>query len=391
MNAGRRCLRAAVRGAAAATFLCATFAAPRTAGAEEAEFPLGPIVRAGRPVVVRVPGARRVRVAGSPWALPVGGQGDEFVVQTPHADTTLGLVEVEDGSGVRSVRTAPRPLPAGGSVAAAFGGDRADVVLPPERLPTTPEAWLVVDEVGAAPEGLAPAERAALETWRAADLRAEPLLFPPDAAVFAATRDLAAGAPRLPRDVATALLLLALAEAALVVLVRSRAPMSRALWLAAPPVAALAWLLAAGALPGPVRVVVLRAETGRDRLVVARFEAVRDGTVSFRVPEGAWVPALLRFDADDRSAADAEAGREVRLPIPAGGARVVAWRLPSASAAEPASEAGIPSSVASWLARRGLRVVGVAGPAETASLLDPRGFVPLEAAAVAVEPPPARK
>ena len=55
------------------------------------ELPLGPYVRPGRPLDVRVVGgADHVRAPGTPWALPQGERGDEFLLQ-PTQETALRL------------------------------------------------------------------------------------------------------------------------------------------------------------------------------------------------------------------------------------------------------------------------------------------------------------
>lgn len=364
------------------------------AGDPPHEFVLGPVVRAGRPVVVRVPGARRVRGGGSPWALPQGVRRDEFLLQMPRADVTLRTLEVDRGAGAPEVQQVTvRALPADRPVRAAFGSgadlDLAAADAGGHRLPTFAEAWLLVDEVGEAPDGVPPAARAALDRWRtsarpldAARSAFQPLTHAPGPDAFRATAELAALAPTLPDDLVAALLILAIAEAVLVVLLRSRPGPSRALWTALPAALCLVWMTAAGRLPGAVRVTVVRLDGPQDRLVALRLEARRSSRVELTLPDGATVPAVLRFDADDIASVDDEIGRTVRVDLEAGTSRVIAWTEPAGAGAVRAAAAGVPPATAAWIRRLGLEVEGAArapGPAVS-------GVVVTEAAAWSVAP-----
>ncbi|MCE9636960.1 MAG: hypothetical protein K8T90_14745 [Planctomycetes bacterium] len=312
-------------------------------------------------------------------------------------DLELQSLEIEEAGVLRRVEVRLRALPASGPVVATFDGPGArEVLIPPTALPTVREGWLIFDDLRGERDGLSPAEAAAIAAWRASpragqsDAAFEPLTWSPGPDAFRAAAAVAAGAPRLPRDVALALLLAAAAEVSLLALAARRRPAVRAIWLAGPPLAALIWLVSAGRLPGDVRAVTFRLDGPSRRLLIVRFDSPRGGEVSFRVPDDATAPAILRYDEDDVSAVNASAGREVVLPIPAGQSRVVAWSVPVAAATGPDDVPGPagdtepqPDARTSWL---GLRATGVAAPARDDPFLRRRGFRPVEGAAFTVIP-----
>jgi hypothetical protein len=375
-------------------------AVARADGDPDVRFPVGPFVRAGRPLVVRVAGAVRVRAAGSPWALPQGTHGDEFVLNAPRGDVTFHEFEVDTGAGVRRVAAALRVLPSDRTVTAVLAGTSAStgaagggaVVVATDDLPTVREGWLLFDDVGEPPAGLPAPARRALDAWRSgprAGSRAgfEPLLHEPAALPFRATAESAAASGTLPDDVRRVLLITALVELVLVGLLRSAPAGRRAAWLALPPLVCGAWMLLADRLPGAVRATVATWDDAAagDRLVVLRLDARRDADVSFRVPEAASTPALLRFDAEDRTAEEAEVGREVRLRIPAGQARVVAWRTRSEPPAEAGAGAPARSAGDAWRASLGIGPAAVrVGATPDSEVVSARGFVPVPADALVV-------
>ncbi len=438
----RRCLRAVA--AVAGAILCATVFAVATASsaradADPAAVLPGPWVRAGRPVVVRVPGASRVRAASGPWALAQGAASDEFVLQVLRADLGTLELEVEDlTGGVRRVSLRAEPLPAAGQVRGVLGGAAggpADVVVDlssPATLPTVPEAWLVFDDVAedpaaAAIPGLA---RAALDAWRR-DLRAtatpgfEPLRLAPDEHAFRAAAEAAAAAPRLPRDVSVALVVAAGATLLLLLVVRgarsggdgqrtatvpsdAAAPVTadgpaclrRILWICAPSAACLAWFAVATPLPGAVRATsfVLEGDSGATAFV--RFETDTVAEVAFAIPDGGSSAAVLAWDEGDATVREAEAGRRVRIGLPPGAVRIVAWRLPLAGDAD--GDAGAQSAggdvpggeTVRWLRRLGLEPVqampggpgsgGGTTPSGRVVLRGARGFRLIPAGAIRV-------
>lgn len=375
----RRFLRAAVW-IVGATLSCLVGAASARAEEPAAQLLPAPYVRAGRPVVVRVPGASRVRAASGPWALAQGAASDEFVLQVHRADVGLGDLEIEDLSGaVRRVPLRAEALPATGHVRAVLGGGGAaptDVVVDISaagQLPTVPEAWLLFDEVAGDAEAatMTGPARAALDAWRR-DLRAsetpalEPLRLAPDEHAFRAAAEAASTAARLPRDVSVALLVAAGTTLLLLLVTRGGgsprgtaaapqpAPWRRIGWVCAPSAACLAWFAFASPLPGAVRATsfVVAGDAGASAFV--RFETDVAAEISFALPDGASSAAVLAWDEGDTTVRDAEAGRLVRLVLPPAAVRIVAWRLPPSDGATAADVAPAGGETTRWLRRLGL-------------------------------------
>lgn len=376
--------------AAALVVVCAGAAVAHGA---EPEPTLGPWARAGRPLVVRAPGATRVRGGGSPWATPQGADGDEFVLQSPRADVLLREVEVDRGGAVERVALPLRALPTAGPLTAVFTATTTSpgaVSVPVRGLPTIREAWLLVDDVAAAPPGASPAALRAIGAWRdgpRSGPRAafEPLLHAPGPEAFRAAAEAAARAPRLPPGTARLLWVLAAIEAALLVLLRAAPPRRRVAWLVAPPVACVAWLAATGALPGRVRATWTAWAGTDDVLVVLRLEAPRGGDVAFRVPDAATTPALLRFDADDRSGADADVGRAVRMSLAPRESRLLAWRISASPGAGAAAGPDPGDASAAWLRTLGLAADGAGPDVPVSAVLDSwTGFAPVRASSARV-------
>jgi hypothetical protein len=346
------------------------------AAAEEprVQLPTGAYVRAGRPVVVRVPGgAERVRAVEGPWALPVGERGDEFVLAHPSVVGGELPLEVRVAGGSVELRVRVRPLPASGRVVGGFGepgGEPQWVRLPTEGLPTVREAWLWLDEVRGEPPAADPAVAAALAAWRDGPRPAdsgraafEPLTLPASEAAFHAAAAVERDAPALPGAAAVVLLVLAVTEGvlALTLVLRRERPAVRCAWLAVPPLAAAAWLLAAGRLPGALRCTAFAVDGPQDRLIVLRVEARRAGSASLALPGAAAGAAMLRYAPADASLREAQVGREVRLDLRAGEFRVLAYRLPGVAAAAARSDEPR-AALERWAEGLGLVPRGVAPP-----------------------------
>lgn len=325
------------------------------------EFPLGPYVRAGRPLDVRiVGGADRVRAPGTPWALPQGARGDEFILQL--TDATVGVLplEIERDGRVERVTQTVETLPADAVVVGVRGdgdvpaGARA-LRLPATGLPTVNEGWLLLDD---GPDGV-PRPFQDVGGWMRAERGfVEPMLLDPDPRPFVAMAEAADHAPRLPPDTALALMLLAVVEAALlgVLAIRRDAPWRRAAWLILPAVGALVFECRGAGLPGAIRadaaaVVVTHIGNGSGTaLILVRVEARRAGRASFELPpadasavasahDGSRAApdtlasattssaAVLRYGPDDSTVETVAAGRRVDVDLPAGQIRLFAYAV----------------------------------------------------------------
>ena len=364
-------MNAASAAAAVLLLLTATTTAAADDASPRAELPLGPFVRPGRPVDVRVPGADRVRLPGGAWALPQGERGDEFVLQATEAVAGALVLEVERGGAVDHVTVPADVLPAGGAVVGQMGD--AETKQPASRvvrlrrqdLPTVAEGWLLLDDVVGT--GVPPQVTSRLELLRRVPIAArglfDPSALPPDARPFAAAAEAAALGPRLPAEVGAAFALLGAAECVLAVVLALRrdSPWRRAAWLSVPAAVAAAFLLVCDPLPGPLRADAVAVTTGQDgeTFVLVRVEARRAGRASFEVPAGASSAVVLRFAADDATIASVSAGRRVEVDLPAGQSRVFAYVLtPGAGEAGGLSDtlreaAPVPPALAAWLGSMG--------------------------------------
>jgi hypothetical protein len=320
-------VRRALAAALCASLATAAFAAPDDAP-PQVELPGGPFVSSNGPLTVRVVGgADRVRAPGTPWALPVGDRGDEFVLQMPAAvSVPLGLTVERDGK-TDHVTIATSVMPANGA------------------------------ESGAS---VAPFD---------------PLWLGPDPDLFAAAEEAAAASPCLDLRSSTIVLLTGgtLVVLAIVLAFRRDRPWVRAAWLAAPAIATSA-VIAAGA-PTAALVAVPLAVDGDLKVVYVRVRAVRDGSGTLTPPPTAHgfgpATAVIRYSADDRSVEEVEAGREVRFTLRAGESRVIGygcqhekmlWLVPSSAPARiPAGPA-----VTRWLASYRL------APEITLAAVDPK-------------------
>jgi len=353
------------------------FAAPDDAP-PKVELPLGPYVRPGRPLDVRVVGgADRVRAPGTPWALPQGDRGDEFILQLTEATAGVLSLEIERGGRVERTSMTVETLPEDGRLVGVRGDDKApsgsrEFKLPTTGLPTVREAWLLLDDVAGAgaPQDAheTPIFAAFDERYAASRPLHEPLLSPPDPAAFAASAELASAAPRLPPDVGTILTLLASAEIVLVLVLHSRrsTPWNCAAWLGAPAIAACAFLVGADRLPGALSATATALDGTMGRFVLVRVEARRAGHARFALPSPASSAAMIRYAPDDATVTSASAGREVALDLLAGESRLFAYvlrlkldadgteriRLSFDSPAPPV----VPSGLSAWLAGFGLLV-----------------------------------
>jgi hypothetical protein len=279
------------------------------------ELPLGPYVRPGRPLDVRViGGADRVRAPGTPWALPQGERGDEFILQMPAAVATPLELWVRRGDATTLV-----------------------------RLSVTPEA------AGAA-----------------ADRLLAPLSAPPDPQAYAATAECADRTPLLPYGERNVLLLLVATEAALLAFLALRrdGPWTRAAWLCGPAIAATTYLAADAPLGSALRAVPLVVESPDHEVTIfVRVEALRDGSGVIELPDGGREVAVVRFAADDVAFENLSVGPRIEASLRAGETRVFAFRglyakkLYLDPLAAPTSLAVGPSTV-SWLAGLGLVPVG---------------------------------
>lgn len=383
----------------AAALLVALGAA--TAAAEDtfrAELPLGPVVREGRPVVVRVPGAEYVHLMtpGAPSANATGTRGDEFVIQwadAPGGVLTFLAGTVADGS--ERVRLNVRVLPASGEVVGRFGDAEGGAIgLPVDGLPTVREAWLLFDRVEGEPPGAEQAVLDALASWRAGarpgtDRAAfAPLTHAPSEDAFRGAALVDRDAPGLPDSVVRLLVVLAAAESVLAVVVfrRPGSARTRAAWLGAPAVAAAVWLLASGSLPGPIRATAFVLEGPEDRLVVVRFEARRFGWPRIDVPGAASWPALLRFSTDDTSATTDTLGRTSLLLMDSGESRLLAYSLPKGEDAREGPGPDVPAPLARWMRGLGLEVTGAGAPIRPEDLPSSDGLVVVPALSLRVAP-----
>ena len=321
----RRLLSAAL----CVSLAAAAFASPDDDAAPRVELPLGPYVRAGRPLGVRViGGADRVRAPGTPWALPLGDRGDEFLLQMPAAVSVPLDLTVERAGRTARVKLDATVLPADGNVVALLGDAAAPagatgVPVRGGDLPTVGDAWLLFDDVA---DGSRDPEPRGPEPGPGPGVF-DPLLLGPDPELFAATEEAAAASALLDPATSTLLLVLAAGEAALALVLRFRRdrPWVRAAWLSAPPAAA-AVLLAWGGATAPL-VAVPFAIDGDRKVVYVRVHALRDGTGTLALPRSARGPAaVIRFSADDRSVEEVAAGGEVRLSLRAGESRVFGYR-----------------------------------------------------------------
>lgn len=352
------------------------------------------VVRAGRPVsVVVAAGAERVRGPVGPWALPVG-DGDEFVVPGPDVAGRAFEVEVEKDGVREKVLLDMTPGPREGRLRAAFTpqddvpGVVALVPGPTQALPTSREAWLVFDEVDDPPAEHGKEVRAAVDSFRDGPRAAlEPLLLPPGDEVFRAAADAAREAPHLPRAVRITGCLLAVLVCVLAVLgaAGGRGATRRVAWIAAPCLMFAAWVSTGDRLPGPIRATSMVVDDGRHALVVVRLAARRAGEFTAELPQTASGAALLRYDTADVTGRDASVGRSLRVPIPAGESRLVAWSVPSTVPAAP-PESGVPSAARTWIRGLGLRAEGSLEPASAGTLPQVASCPVIPALAVRVAP-----
>jgi hypothetical protein len=348
------------------SFATAAFASPDDAP-PRVELPLGPYVRPGRPVDVRViGGADRVRAPGTPWALPVGARGDEFLLQIPAAIAAPLDLTVERGGRTDRVTVAATVLPGDRQVFALPNGVSAPEgalgvpVTEPAAAPVK-EAWLLFDRRPSA-DALDPRMPGSLHQpardspWETI----EPFTLPPEPELFRVLDETAAAAPLLDGRTATLLSLLAATEVALALVLAYRRdrPWIRAAWLAAPAAAVVA-ALGPSASVAPLVAEPLALGDGA-HVVFVRIRALRDGSGTLVLPDAATSPfAAVRFAVDDRSAEEMSVGREVRVSLRAGESRVVAYRGLHGDVGEdatvPGTAAGEPRpAAAAWLRSRGL-------------------------------------
>jgi hypothetical protein len=339
------------------------------------ELPLGPYVRPGRPLDVRViGGADRVRAPGTPWALPQGARGDEFILQLTEATVGVLSLEIDRGGRVERTSTAVETLPRDGKIGAftsRSGNERSifpNIDFVKDRMPTLPEGWLLLDlvyDVDLRPSAMP-------RFWRAEpiDPRArgfmDPLLLTPDPRLFAATAEAAVRAPALPAGPATALTLCAAAELALALLLALRrdGPWRRAAWLCAPAVVCVAYVVSGDRLPGALRADATTVFMPKyDRaLVLVRVDARRTGEAVFDLPASATSAAVLRYAPDDSTVESVSAGRRVELIVPAGQSRLFAysidaeWPFPGSGDVSAPSPT-VPNALHDWIADAGFERV----------------------------------
>jgi hypothetical protein len=390
-------------------FAVAVLAGTASAGdPPKVELPLGPYVRAGRPLDVRVVGgAERVRAPGTPWALPQGERGDEFILQLTDATVGVLSLEVQRGGTVERVELPVETLPADATIVGvrdegkAPEGTRA-LRLPQLGLPTVDEGWLLLDDVE---DGVAPVDAVArLRYLRAISPDARwlvaPALLPAGAEAFDALARDAAAAPALPADAATVLVLLAGAELVILLLLRFRdaSPTIRAAWLGLPPLAALVFLCLPGRLPGAVSATAFCVDGAPSRCVLVRVAARRDATCRFVLPAAASGAAMLRYSSSDATVAEAAVGREVSLVLRAGESRLFAYmfRSPPGEGAGAGTSslvrthAGSPrltDGLAAWLEGRGWTVDTSRRPFSSVSLPAADGAVVIPVGGARVLPP----
>ncbi len=355
------------------------------------------LVRAGRPVPLRVPGARRVRAHGGPWALPMGAAGDEFLllgatiagdtlrIEVDRGDADRGGAEtggVHTGNVVHTIDVAVHPIPTDARMVARLGPGRLEadeIAVRPEELPTLREAWLVFDGVVAIPPALPAAQRAALAAYAPRGVLAfpfEPTLLPASPDAFRVTAAGAAQAPRLPRRTARALAVLAVLELLLLLLLaRRRAPPSSpaggavrsgirrdVAFAIGAPLLALAWCLASEALPGPVRATAFVIEGAADALVLIRLEAASDATLVIEPPDGASPIVPVRWSTSDTGTAAVAVGARAEVRLAAGRTALLAYRLSvdgAAGAGGERADAAPPAwlePLEAWMRRSGLAV-----------------------------------
>jgi hypothetical protein len=353
-------MRPLLAAALGASLAAAAFASPDDAP-PRVELPLGPYVRPGRPVDVRViGGADRVRAPGTPWALPVGARGDEFLLQMPAAVVAPLDLTVERAGRTGRVTVAVTVLPGDGRVVALL----RETALAPEGTVGVQvtahdtvfveQAWLLFDERAGDPfMGGAPSSGWPAPHWDTI----EPFTLPPEPDIFRVLEESAAAAPLLDRRTVTLLLVFAAAEVALAVLLAYRRdrPWVRAAWLAGPAVAAVAALGASASVAPLVAEPLVVGDSAHVAFV--RIRAVRDGSGTLVLPDSATSPfAVLRFAPDDRSAEEMSVGSEVRLSLRAGESRLVAYRCAYGDVGEdaPAAEVWAGPATTAWLAAHGL-------------------------------------
>jgi hypothetical protein len=365
---------------AAVAFSSTAYAAPDDAP-PKIELPLGPYVRPGRPLDVRViGGADRVRAPGTPWALPQGERGDEFILQLTEATVGVLSLEIDRGGRVERTSMTVETLPVDKRVVGVRGDDAASpgalaLRLPDSGLPTVREGWLLLDDVSGhvVPNAVEDSLRAIRDARAAARPFEEPLLFPPDPAAFVTMSRVAASAPMLPGDVGVLLALLAGVEVALVVVLRSRdvSRWRRAAWLAMPSLVATAFIFAGGRLPGALSATAGGLYGRFPLFVVVRVEARRDGHARFVLPDVASSAAMIRFSADDATVADASVGREVVLDLRAGESRLFAYSMRSNRESGVMQELSmywsnpgspVPEALRSWIEGHGFDAEGIDNP-----------------------------
>ena len=117
----RRLLGGWLAFAVVTTFAAAAWAGPPPRAVET---PLGGWYREGRPVLLRVPGAARVRAPSAAWALPRGEALDEFLLVGAAPEGGRLRLTVEDAlTGDSSEVFVPlRPLPDGRALTAVLDG-----------------------------------------------------------------------------------------------------------------------------------------------------------------------------------------------------------------------------------------------------------------------------
>lgn len=325
-------------------FSSTAFAAPDDAP-PKVELPLGPYVRPGRPLDVRViGGADRVRAPGTPWALPQGDRGDEFILQMPAAVSDIVSFEIDRGGRVERMSVRAEVLPADVNVVGLFDGDslwpqwthvvrtvRLPSQMPRTGLPTVPEGWMLLD----GPKD----QNNVFGQWWYGDMAPamrgfrQPVLLPPGSAAFEATADAVQRAPCLPSGVAAALALCAGLECALVLLLAFRRDRTfvRFAWLATAPIAALAFVLTGDRLPGALRAdavaVFIPGSEAATTVVFVRVAARRDGRATFDLPAAASSAAVLRYSSDDATVESLSAGRRVEMDVPAGQTRLFGFSV----------------------------------------------------------------
>lgn len=329
------------------------------------ELPFDGVVDGRTPVVVRVPGAARVRGARGPWCLPVSVGSAEFVLPLPPLPGTALSIDTGDRivDAYPAWRTIDPPviLVVDGAGPSRVPGSTI-VEARSDELPGVSAPYAVFEAVHA-PATLAASTRAAIERARVerteAAARLDPATWEPELDVYRAALAEAGLAADLPPHVVTLWLLLAALQLALVGWARWRRPDARlaVVVLALPGVVTVGWLLAGGSVDGRVRARVACYSADDVATVLLHVAAAEDTEVRVRPAAGAGVVHPLRYDVDDESWRDASVGHEVRMALGAGQSRLLAYRVLGVPRAFDLDDPP-PRDVAAWLRRVGLRATG---------------------------------